>query len=56
MTKHPGKVMIGMPVKLLASHHPSPGEMGAYERFLGDAMNGDPTQLAREAPLPPSGA
>src|SRR5262249_7929702 len=31
-----------------ASHHPSAGEMDAYERLLGDAMEGDATLFARE--------
>ncbi|HEV3262300.1 MAG TPA: glucose-6-phosphate dehydrogenase [Gemmataceae bacterium] len=40
--------MIGQSVELLASHHPSAGEMDAYERVLGDAMAGDATLFARE--------
>ena len=40
--------MIGQPVELLASHHPDAGEMDAYERVLGDAMEGDATLFARE--------
>jgi glucose-6-phosphate 1-dehydrogenase len=40
--------MIGEPVELLASHHPGPSEMDAYERVLGDAMEGDATLFARE--------
>jgi glucose-6-phosphate 1-dehydrogenase len=34
--------------ELLASHHPCAKEMDAYERVLGDAMEGDPTLFARE--------
>src|SRR6516165_2801043 len=34
----PEEKMIGQPVELLASHHPEAGEMDAYERVLGDAM------------------
>ena len=40
--------MIGQSVELLASHHPDAGEMDAYERVLGDAMEGDATLFARE--------
>ena len=39
---------IGEVVELLASHHPSTGEMDAYERVLGDAMAGDATLFARQ--------
>ena len=34
--------------EMLFSHHPSPGEMAAYERVLGDAITGDRTVFARE--------
>jgi len=30
------------------SHHPGADEPDAYERVLGDAMEGDPTLFARE--------
>ena len=40
--------MIGQPMELLANHHPGAEEMNAYERVLGDAMEGDPTLFARE--------
>jgi glucose-6-phosphate 1-dehydrogenase len=40
--------MIGEHVELLASRHPGPEEMDAYERVLGDAMEGDATLFARE--------
>ena len=33
---------------MVASRHPRPDEMDAYERVLGDAMAGDPTLFARE--------
>jgi glucose-6-phosphate 1-dehydrogenase len=36
------------PVEVIASRHPSPQEMDAYERVLGDAMAGDATLFARE--------
>jgi glucose-6-phosphate 1-dehydrogenase len=40
--------MVGQAVELLASRHPGAGEMDAYERVLGDAMEGDATLFARE--------
>ena len=44
----PEEKMIGQSVELLVSHHPDAGEMDAYERVLGDAMEGDATLFARE--------
>ncbi|MGH9753551.1 MAG: glucose-6-phosphate dehydrogenase [Blastocatellia bacterium] len=44
----PGEEMTGQAVEMLASHHPQAGEMDAYERLLGDAMEGDATLFARE--------
>jgi glucose-6-phosphate 1-dehydrogenase len=35
-------------MEIMASHHPLPEEMDAYERVLGDAMRGDATLFARE--------
>jgi glucose-6-phosphate 1-dehydrogenase len=35
-------------VEMVASHHPSPDEMEAYERVLTDATHGDPTLFARQ--------
>ncbi len=35
-------------VELVASRHPRPGEMEAYERLLTDAMTGDATVFARQ--------
>jgi glucose-6-phosphate 1-dehydrogenase len=40
--------MIGQQQELLASRHPGSNEMDAYERVLGDAMEGDATLFARE--------
>ena len=40
--------MIGETVELLATRQPAAGEMDAYERVLGDAMEGDATLFARE--------
>jgi glucose-6-phosphate 1-dehydrogenase len=39
---------IGQPLELLASRRPGQEEMNAYERVLGDAMEGDRTLFARE--------
>ena len=39
---------LSRPVEMLASRHPGAGEMDAYERVLGDAMQGDQTLFARE--------
>jgi glucose-6-phosphate 1-dehydrogenase len=44
----PEERMIGRLVELLASRQPGAGEMDAYERVLGDAMEGDATLFARE--------
>jgi glucose-6-phosphate 1-dehydrogenase len=35
-------------VEMVASRHPEPSEMEAYERVLTDAMAGDPTLFARQ--------
>ncbi len=35
-------------VEMIASRHPRPGEMEAYERVLTDAIAGDPTLFARQ--------
>jgi len=42
------ETMIGQQVELLASQHPDAEEMDAYERVLGDAMDGDAALFARE--------
>ena len=44
----PGEQMAGEAVEIIASSHPSPEEMDAYERILGDAMAGDTLLFARE--------
>jgi len=46
--KHAGEAMSGRPVELSVVHHPDAGEMGPYERLLGDAMAGDATLFARQ--------
>jgi glucose-6-phosphate 1-dehydrogenase len=43
-----GEEMTGEQVELEVVSHPSPAEMEAYERVLGDAMAGDATLFARE--------
>jgi glucose-6-phosphate 1-dehydrogenase len=44
----PGDVLRGESVEIVASRHPRPEEMEAYERVLGDAMAGDATIFARQ--------
>jgi len=44
----PGEEVVGQAAEMIASEHPGPGEMDAYERVLGDAMAGDATLFARE--------
>lgn len=39
---------VGQGVELMMSHHPAANEPEAYERVLGDAMEGDTTLFARE--------
>jgi glucose-6-phosphate 1-dehydrogenase len=42
------EAMEGQEVEMLAAQRPSPEEMEAYERVLGDAMAGDSSHFARE--------
>jgi glucose-6-phosphate 1-dehydrogenase len=44
----PGEKMLGESAEMLAHHHTTPSEMGAYEILLGDAMAGDSTLFARQ--------
>jgi glucose-6-phosphate 1-dehydrogenase len=44
----PSDILKGETVEMIASRHPRPQEMEAYERVLGDAMVGDATSFARE--------
>src|SRR5437763_10533249 len=46
--KRPGEQMDTEPTELRVVHHPDAEEMDAYERLLGEAMEGDPTLFARE--------
>jgi glucose-6-phosphate 1-dehydrogenase len=48
MVKGAGERMAGDPVELRVCHHEGPGEMGPYERLLGEAMQGDATDFARQ--------
>ncbi len=44
----PGEENRAIPVEMIAGRQPRAKEMDAYERLLGDAMEGDSTQFARE--------
>lgn len=49
--KVPGEAMVGAPTELCLAEEGAQGHAGrldAYERLLGDAMNGDPTLFARQ--------
>jgi len=48
MVLAPGEGMIGQAVEMVASRSPRAGDMDAYERVLGAAMEGDATPFARE--------
>jgi glucose-6-phosphate 1-dehydrogenase len=48
MVMAPGEELAGQTVEMLASRSPRAGEMDAYERVLGAAMEGDATLFARE--------
>ena len=47
-TKRPGDDMTGIPTELSVAYHPTGDEMDAYERLLGDAMEGEQTLFARQ--------
>jgi glucose-6-phosphate 1-dehydrogenase len=46
--KRAGETMDTEPTELSVVDHADPEELDAYERLLGDAMEGDPTLFARE--------
>jgi glucose-6-phosphate 1-dehydrogenase len=46
--KRPGEEMATEPTELRVVHQSNEQEMDAYERLLGDAMDGDQTLFARE--------
>jgi glucose-6-phosphate 1-dehydrogenase len=48
LVKKPGPAMVGEATELAFAEHDTGDEVEAYERLLGDAMNGDPTLFARE--------
>jgi glucose-6-phosphate 1-dehydrogenase len=48
MSVCPGDDNAGQLLETIASRHPCPTEMDAYERLLVDAMTGDATHFARE--------
>jgi len=48
MVLSPGEEIAGQAVEMVASRSPRSGDMDAYERVLGAAMEGDATLFARE--------
>jgi glucose-6-phosphate 1-dehydrogenase len=46
--KRPGDAMVGAPVELLVVDKPAMDRMDAYERLIGDAMDGEQTLFARQ--------
>jgi glucose-6-phosphate 1-dehydrogenase len=46
--KRPGDGMFGEPVELSVMENASEARLDAYERLIGDAMEGDPTLFARQ--------
>ena len=46
--KRPGEEMVGEETELSIVHHPHGDEMDAYERLIGDAMEGDASLFARQ--------
>jgi len=48
MVMAPGEEMAAETSEMVASHSPNAGEMGAYERVIGAAMEGDATLFARK--------
>jgi glucose-6-phosphate 1-dehydrogenase len=46
--KRPGEAMISEPAEFQIAHNPRADEMDAYERLLGDAMDGDAMLFARQ--------
>jgi len=46
--KRPGETMDSDPAEFTILHHPDGDEMDAYERLIGDAMDGDQMLFARE--------
>jgi glucose-6-phosphate 1-dehydrogenase len=46
--KRPGDGMFGEPVELAVMENESTDRLDAYDRLIGDAMEGDPTLFARQ--------
>jgi glucose-6-phosphate 1-dehydrogenase len=46
--KRAGEALVTEPGDFTLVHHPDGDEMDAYERLLGDALDGDPMLFARE--------
>ena len=46
--KRAGEDMAGQPTELSVTRQPTSDEMDAYERLLGDAMQGDTSLFARQ--------
>ena len=46
--KKPGEEMRGAPLELRVVEAPAPGLMDAYERLIGDAIDGEPALFARQ--------
>jgi glucose-6-phosphate 1-dehydrogenase len=46
--KKPGEQMVSEPTELRLVHHKDVDDMDAYERLLGDALEGDATLFARQ--------
>jgi glucose-6-phosphate 1-dehydrogenase len=46
--KRPGEAIVSEPAELRVTHQPEGDEMEAYERLLGDAMDGEGMLFARE--------
>jgi glucose-6-phosphate 1-dehydrogenase len=44
----PDEATTAQPAEMVACHQPTAGELSAYERVLGDAMEGDATLFARQ--------
>jgi glucose-6-phosphate 1-dehydrogenase len=46
--KRPGEAMAGAPLELSVVDAPAPGRMDAYERLIGDALEGEQALFARQ--------
>jgi glucose-6-phosphate 1-dehydrogenase len=48
MAKEPGEAFVGRPVELFLGSEEGPRELTAYERLLGDALDGESLLFARQ--------